>query len=264
MDYRQTRGSWLVRSSVLMGLLALALPGQASAQSPSAGPSASLGTVPSAAPTILVACGYHAYPGLGIDGPPVDPHGDDALATALSKALERYRDDFPVGEDADWRRAGMDETGFLFLGRDEGMSETGWVAVEVHELDGQWRSNIGGCDPRRVIATDIGVADWWLDPAFPVPGPDAIELHVLVLERACASGQPPDGRIAEPVVRYSIDSVTVVIGVRRTEGDATCPGNPAVPLTVALSEPLDDRVLLDGSRLPPGPPVVPGHMDGGE
>ncbi len=206
---------------------------------------------------MLVTCGYRAYPGLGIDGPPVDPGADDPASRALGDALERYREAFPVAEDTRWRLAGMDDHGSLFLGRDERASDSGWVGVEVHRDEGLWRSNIGECDPRRVMAADIGVADWWLDPAFPAPGPDTTELRVLVLERACASGQPPDGRIAAPVIEYAEDTVTITIGVRHAEGDQNCPSNPAVPLAVPLSEPLGDRTLLDGSRLPPGPPRVP-------
>jgi hypothetical protein len=206
---------------------------------------------------MLVTCGYRAYPGLGIEGPPVDPRADDPAARALGDALERYRDAFPVAEDTRWRLAGMDERGSLFLGRDEKASDSGWVGVEVYQDEGQWRSTIGECDPRRVIAADIGIADWWLDPAFPAPGPDATELHALVLERACASGQPADGRIAEPVIEYAEDVVTITIGVRHAEGDQDCQGNPAVPLTVVLSEPLGDRTLLDGSRVPPGLPRAP-------
>lgn len=249
--------SRLVRSGVFVGLLALAIPGTTVAQSPATGPGGSAQADPSAAPAMLVTCGSRAYPGLGIDGPPVDPRADDPTSRALGDALERYRDAFPVAQDTAWRLAGVDEHGSLFLGRDERASDSGWVGVEVHEDEGRWRSNIGECDPRRVIAADIGVADWWLDPAFPAPWPDATELHVLVLERACASGQPPDGRIAEPVVDYAVGTVTITIGARRAEGDQDCPSNPAVPLTVLLSEPLGDRTLLDGSRLPPGPPLVP-------
>jgi hypothetical protein len=159
-----------------------------------------------------------------------------------------------------WRLAGREENGFLFLARDDRFAETGWLSIEAERRDGRWSSSMGGCDPRRVIAPDLSVADWWLDPAFPAPGSTATELHVLVLERACASGQPPDGRIAEPEVSFGLDTITITIGVRRSEGDQNCQGNPAVPLTVALAEPLGDRTLLDGSRLPPAPPSIPEHI----
>jgi hypothetical protein len=210
-------------------------------------------------PTILVTCGYHAYPGRGIDGPRVEPGDDSRRARALRDALRRYREEFPGADAIAWRMAGHDETGFLFLARDDRFAETGWLSIEAERRDGRWSASMGGCDPRRVIAADIGVADWWLDPAFPAPGPDATELHVLALERACASGRPPDGRIADPEIAYTPSSVAVTIGVRRSTGDHSCPGNPAVPLTVALPEPLGDRTLLDGSRLPPHPPTIPAH-----
>jgi hypothetical protein len=218
---------------------------------------------PSASPTsstILVACGHRAYPGLGIDGPRVEPGADSRRARVLRDALRTYREEFPGIDALEWHMAGRDETGFLFLARDDRLVEEGWLSIGAERRNGEWSASIGGCDPRRVLAADIGVADWWLDPAYPAPGPEATELHVLVLERACASGKPPDGRIAEPEVVYAADAVTITIGVRRSEGDHSCPGNPAVPLRVALGEPLGDRTLLDGSRLPPAPPSIPEHI----
>jgi hypothetical protein len=215
-------------------------------------------------PTILVTCGYHAYPGRGIDGPRVEPGADSRRARALRDALATYREEFPGARDLAWHMAGRDKSGFLFLARDDRFADSGWLSIEAERRDGRWSASMGGCDPRRVLTADIGVADWWLDPAFPAPGAYATELHVLVLERACASGRPPDGRIAEPEVVYATHAVTVTIGVRHSEGDHSCPGNPAVPLTVALAEPLGDRTLLDGSRLPPAPPSIPEQVLAGE
>jgi hypothetical protein len=223
--------------------------------------------VPSAGPTsttMLVACGYHAYPGLGIDGPRVEPGAGSRRARALRAALDTYREAFPGADGMAWRLAGRDESGFLFLARDDRFAESGWLSIEAERRDGRWSTSMGGCDPRRVLAADIGVADWWLDPSFPAPGPEATTLQVLVLEQACASGTAPDGRIAQPEVVYATDTITITIGVRRSKGDQSCPGNPPVPLTVALTEPLGDRTLLDGSRLPPAPPSIPDHILAGE
>jgi hypothetical protein len=215
------------------------------------------GAAPSAGPTtatILVTCGGRTYQGRGIKGPRVEPGADSRRARALQAALATYGEAFPGADAMEWHLAGRDDSGFLYLARDDRFAETGWLSIEAERGDGRWSTNMGGCDPRRVIAPDIGVTDWWLDPAFPTPKPEATELHVLILERDCASGQAPDGRIAAPEIAYGPSSVTVSIGVRRSEGDHSCPGNPAVPLTVVLAEPLGDRSLLDGSRLPPQPP----------
>lgn len=238
-----------------------ASPGAPPSASPSApGPSGSPG--PSVPPVLLVTCGFRAYPGLGIDGPVVDPRGDDDTAARLGQAIDKWHEEFPGADEAEWRLAGSDETGSLYLGRTDEMAEGAWISIEVRPRDdGTWGSNIGECTPRRVISADLGTADWWLDPALPVPGADATELHILLMERACASGRPPDGRVAEPEVRYSSEAVAIAIGVQRAPGDQGCPGNPAVPATIALAEPLGGRTLLDGSYLPPRAATPPESWD---
>lgn len=118
---------------------------------------------------------------------------------------------------------------------------------------------VGG-SPSMPPSSEAGPARWWLDPDVPEPGPDATELHVLALEQECASGSSPEGRIMAPEVTTDATSVTVTIGVRRVEGFAECPSNPAWPMTVTLPEPLGDRQLLDGSVQPPSPPRPPEHQ----
>ena len=121
---------------------------------------------------------------------------------------------------------------------------------------------MGQCEPRVVTSPGLGPADWWPDPREAQPDSDSTELVVLVLENGCASGTSPIGRIADPVVTYDAASVTVAIGVRRPQGDQTCPGNPAVAFTVHLTEPLGTRELLDGSHAPPRAPRPPDGWDG--
>jgi hypothetical protein len=52
--------------------------------------------------------------------------------------------------------------------------------------------------------------------------------------------------------------VTITIGVRPLEVAPgtllNCGGPPGTPASVRLSEPLGDRTLLDGGRVPPAPP----------
>jgi hypothetical protein len=117
-----------------------------------------------------------------------------------------------------------------------------------------------GASPSMPPTGEVGPARWWLDPDVPEPGPDATELHVLALEQACASGSSPEGRIMPPEVTMDATHVTVTIGVRRVEGFADCPSNPAWPMTVTLPEPLGDRQLLDGSVQPPSPPQPPEYQ----
>ena len=73
-------------------------------------------------------------------------------------------------------------------------------------------------------------------------------LEILVRERACASGQPAEGRIQRPSIDYREDAVVVTIRVRPRPGGQTCPGNPVTPYTLELSEPLEGRQLLMGTE----------------
>jgi hypothetical protein len=64
--------------------------------------------------------------------------------------------------------------------------------------------------------------------------PSAVEIDVLVNERACASGQDAEGRIASPQVEYGDDVVVVTIRVIPKPGPQTCPSNPDTPFTLTL------------------------------
>jgi hypothetical protein len=101
----------------------------------------------------------------------------------------------------------------------------------------------------------LGVAEpasWSLDPAFDVPGADAVDIPILVEERECASGRSAEGRIAPPVIELGADEVRITISVFRAPGDfQTCQSNPATPFVVVLPEPLGDRELVGDA--PGGP-----------
>lgn len=105
-----------------------------------------------------------------------------------------------------------------------------------------------GCFPR---IADVGVASWWVDPASGALSAETTVVPALLIERACASGQSPDGRVLEPVIEYGVDAVVVTISVTRRVGGQDCPGNPEFPLTITLREPLGERALLDGGSTPP-------------
>src|SRR4051812_30575486 len=107
-------------------------------------------------------------------------------------------------------------------------------------------------------SADFGPATWALDPAFPAPGADTSELHILVWERACSGGKLATGRMSNPLVEYTPADVTITVGVRPLvpgPGEMlSCPGPPGTPASVRLSEPLGQRTLLDGGLVPPAPP----------
>jgi hypothetical protein len=104
----------------------------------------------------------------------------------------------------------------------------------------------------------FGPATWALDPAYPAPGPDTTELHLLVWERACHGFVPETGRMSPPALIYTEATITITIGVRPLGGVNTCPLPPGSPTMVSLAEPLGARSLLDGGLDPPAPPSAPG------
>ena len=93
-------------------------------------------------------------------------------------------------------------------------------------------------------------ATWWVAPGETL-GATTTVVKAILNERACASGQSPDGRVQEPVIEYTAESVTVTISVVRRSGFEDCPSNPDFPMEITLTEPLGERVLLDGGSLPP-------------
>jgi hypothetical protein len=114
--------------------------------------------------------------------------------------------------------------------------------------------------PTAEIPAGFGPATWALDPAFPLPGPTATKLHVLVWERACSSGRPTTGRMSAPVIEGSAITVSITIGVRPMTDNPlqACPLPRGTPALIDLGEPLGDRTLLDGrTGAPPSPAFLP-------
>ena len=103
----------------------------------------------------------------------------------------------------------------------------------------------------ELTAEGWGNARFVLDPSNE-PDPESMSLAVIANERACASGQPPQGRHIEPVVISEDDSsVSIVMLVEPPDGDRTCPSNPSFGHRIQLDSPLDGRTVLDASTAPP-------------
>ncbi|MEO8698069.1 MAG: hypothetical protein ABI658_31515 [Acidimicrobiales bacterium] len=99
---------------------------------------------------------------------------------------------------------------------------------------------------------------------------DSTEIHVLVFERACSSGQSPEGRILEPFVAYDKATVWIEFGIWSLPGVQSCEPGPGVPYTVLLRDPLgrrhiEERISDDGfggpfitwADCPSGSPQIP-------
>jgi hypothetical protein len=105
------------------------------------------------------------------------------------------------------------------------------------------------CTPRLVL-DGLGAAELWRGRE-PHPPPTAAAL--LAVEQGCASGRAADDRVEVIEVDEQPDAVTVILGIRPLPGGAECPSNPPTAVTVALSAPLGDRPVLDGTELPRRP-----------
>ena len=81
--------------------------------------------------------------------------------------------------------------------------------------------------------------------------PDTREVEILVTELACSSGQDAQGRIVVDRILPSDTSLIVVMATVPRGGAQECPDNPETSFLLELSEPLGDRLLLDGSEIPP-------------
>lgn len=130
------------------------------------------------------------------------------------------------------------------------------VVVSVSACSGQ--SEAPSVEPPETTSSSVPEtifpANWLLDPAFAPPSETDSEVHVLVKERECASGQPPVNRLQPPQIEASASEIVVTFFLESmlvTEITVTCPGNPFTPYLLDLGEPLGNRTLRDGG--PPSP-----------
>lgn len=119
----------------------------------------------------------------------------------------------------------------------------------------QWQS-LGNCALRLAVGPDRSVADVFLAPGAPPALTDRV-VHLMIRESVCASGQSPPSRVVPPTLRLSTGSVTVLITITTRPGPQDCIGVDPVPYDLVLPEPLGDRSILDGSRVPAAPIAKP-------
>lgn len=108
-----------------------------------------------------------------------------------------------------------------------------------------------GCRP-RVTKHGLRAETWRLDPSTPGPGQTSTDLTLLVSERNCNSGDPPDlDRILAPRIDYGRNAVSVTYFVEPPDGAQTCPTAPPARVDLELAQQLGDRVLEDGGFVAP-------------
>ena len=126
------------------------------------------------------------------------------------------------------------------------MVECGDVVVSLSA----WTFGGGGslgtpCTVYTAMPAGLGEVPWSVDPAHEASASDT-ELHLLVHEAACASGQPMGGRLLGPRVMETPAEVRITFGVVPLDGAQTCQGNPDQQVVVSLSSPLGERTVLEG------------------
>jgi hypothetical protein len=251
---------WMILAAVLVFAGCASAPGP----SPSAPGSVAPGSVapsiePSAEPSVALpidpgvaglTCGdglvFHpsllAEPGHAETDP-------DAAADALRVEIDGSASELMLPRSG-WVRVAQLADRVQFVAPDGGGD--GWFVAGFLVRDGRWTLDLmGECQPEVVLPAGVSRAEWRLDPAFPPPAADDRQIHVLINELACASGQSPQGRVLPPIVASGPTAVTIAILVTNRPGGQDCLGNPDFPVVVDLPEPLGGRQLLDGAVFPP-------------
>jgi hypothetical protein len=195
----------------------------------------------------LLTCGRRPFPEATLQAAPVDVSERGPDLAALREGFDIYTDVYGELSGLTWLLAEKDEYGATFLAQRRGT----WLEAPVFAGTEGWvPGTIDYCTPRPFDPEAHGSATWSLDPSFPAPTGTATELHVLVTEEECSSGSSPAGRIVPPVLRYELQRLTLAVRVRGVGGLAGCPGNPSLPVTIVLPEPLGDRELAGAAPTP--------------
>jgi hypothetical protein len=166
-----------------------------------------------------------------------------------------------VGPDADAAKAGFGDNSTVLGSKAEGWWAMWWPgSVRANSFAATDRSDlaVGSAKaPAGEVEARIGPASWWIDPRAAALTPASTDVHAIVLEQSCASGDTPEGRVEQPAIELTDTTVTVTYAIRRKVDGQDCPSNPPFAVGLKLPEPLGKRALLDGSELPPRDAMKP-------
>lgn len=173
--------------------------------------------------------------------------GADAPAAALRAALDPRRDDTAALPDEGWIEVDRTDAAVRYAVIQDPLRLT--YAIVERRL-GWELTSWGDCQLRPELPAGIGPAAFRAAPGVNLT-PESTKINILVTELACNSGQDAQGRILRPVIVRGQRTVSVLLAVVQRDGEQECPSNPETPFTIELPEPLGDRMLLDGSEVPP-------------
>lgn len=177
--------------------------------------------------------------------------GLDPAAGVLRSVIAEAPAETPFPESG-WHRVIDNPDGVTFVVT--GDESTPWWTVTVGLVNGSLQATeYGECKLAVAPPSGVNFARWWLDPNGPPITPETTTIAILIRERACASGKPPEGRVLEPTVITTTDAVQLAIAIREQSTAQDCQGNPAHAIEVVLPEPLGSRGLFDASQFPAFP-----------
>lgn len=231
--------------------------------------------------TLVTCSGDPAFPVSRVaeGGLEFTPEASDEILAALDQMKQDFGIDAPrplqeaEADEVPWAVvweesvAGSDQIGILMA--EPGATEFNLDTDEYASLEWQgesWRASgwSGTCGARPVLPAgrewaQIALADATSgqDAAATAVATDQVEatadatINLKVSEIECTSARDPEPFLGDPVITETSEAVTVYWTTEQATGEATCPGNPWVPRSAQLEEPLGDRELLDGSTYPP-------------
>ena len=203
---------------------------------------------------LLVTCrGFPPVPYSRLMDPPsIDEFDHPAVDMLRIEINDPKPDPLPAG---DWVVIKIDEDNAKFAAIDSGR----WGSASFRRIGVHWRlrgwSDGGPCEPIVPLPEGLGRVVVNLDPDA-LPNPENSAIQLLVTEAGCANGRTMGDALVGPQVVENDEAVLVAYAVLPVNGTVTCPGNPSTTVTIELSEPLGQRVLSDGLRVPPEPLTV--------
>jgi len=207
--------------------------------------------LPTGEGVLLARCGAAEF-GFGTTEPagtPLDQEAQRAFDEAGEAVAEEwFGEGSGFGGGWEWVVVERDEQRMVFLG----IGPNGYANVTIERDGGTWQA-AGWGECRFMTSTTLAgfaIGAWITDPDS-VPDPQSSLLDVLVMERACAGGQPPIGREIRPVVLSGEDLLEIVVLIEAPQGAQTCPSNPWHATTIDVGEPIGERTLVD-RHLSPG------------
>jgi hypothetical protein len=115
--------------------------------------------------------------------------------------------------------------------------------VSASRRDQPWA--VAPCEGSRELSGSGSPAEWRLVRESQLR-PDGVSFDALVTERRCSGNRPIRDILLPPVIEYAAAHILVTLYVEPLDVGAVCIANDPTLFTIPLSEPIGNRVLVDG------------------